>query len=430
MINRLLLVVCIFCACCSVYAQKSKILTDKFLAYQVALPQEKVYLHLDKPYYIRGEDIWFKAYVFSAELHTPTAISQILHVELISPSGIIIQKLVLKIFNGVAIGDFKLSNQLSPGQYQIRAYTRWMRNFDEDFFAQNRFSVKEEVPKEERQSDSLQKFQKLSEITQVDFFPEGGDLLDGISSKIAFKAIDNYGLGIPIRGWVIKEESDTIGTIQSIHEGMGSFMLTPQQGIQYRALVEFPDGSRAGYNLPKSKTQGLGLRVRNTQEEHLFLTVFTNQKGKNPFTLIGQLRGKVYLVHTAQVSLEKTLTLKIPKIDFPSGIMQLTLFDQQNRPQAERLIFINHQDHLKINLKSSETTYQVRDKIHVEIEVTNKANLPVMGNFSVAVTDKNLIKQAGSKANIITYSLLSSELKGYIYQPNQYLQDNSFKTIF
>jgi len=96
--------------------------------------QEKVYLHLDKPYYAVGDDIWFKAYVVDAKSSAPSTISNILYVELINDKDSITTQIKLPIESGITWGDFKLADTLKEGNYRIRAYTQWMRNANPDFF--------------------------------------------------------------------------------------------------------------------------------------------------------------------------------------------------------------------------------------------------------------------------------------------------------
>lgn len=97
-------------------------------------PQEKIHLHLDKPYYAIGDNIWFKVYVVDTKNSAPTTISNIVYVELINGENKIERQLKLPMQSGVTWGDFKLTDSLSEGNYRIRAYTQWMRNAGPEFF--------------------------------------------------------------------------------------------------------------------------------------------------------------------------------------------------------------------------------------------------------------------------------------------------------
>ncbi|MFB2119016.1 TonB-dependent receptor plug domain-containing protein [Parapedobacter sp. 2B3] len=97
-------------------------------------PREKVYLHLDKPYYTVGDDIWFKGYVTLGANNQLSGLSKILYVDLVGPEDRVVQSIRLPLIAGVTMGDFQLVDSLEEGNYRIRAYTNWMRNFEPDIF--------------------------------------------------------------------------------------------------------------------------------------------------------------------------------------------------------------------------------------------------------------------------------------------------------
>ena len=104
-----------------------------FQRYLDELPQEKVYLHFDRPYYAAGETIWFKAYLTAGAFHLPSTLSRPIYTELINPDGKLITKLKLLSINGSATGIFMLPDSLSTGKYLVRSYTQWMRNSGDDY---------------------------------------------------------------------------------------------------------------------------------------------------------------------------------------------------------------------------------------------------------------------------------------------------------
>ncbi|MEC3879985.1 TonB-dependent receptor plug domain-containing protein [Parapedobacter sp. 10938] len=110
-----------------------KVLT-KLESHANQYPQEKVYLHLDKPYYTVGDDIWFKGYVTLGAYNQLSGLSKILYVDLIGPEDRTVQSIRLPLIAGVTMGDFQLADSLDEGNYRIRAYTNWMRNFEPDAF--------------------------------------------------------------------------------------------------------------------------------------------------------------------------------------------------------------------------------------------------------------------------------------------------------
>ncbi len=146
---------------------------------------EKTYLHTDRSIYISGENIWFKAYIVDASTNRLIDHSKNLYVELISLDSKIIQKRNVLIEDGVGFGDFQIGDSLKSGIYILRAYTNWMRNFGDTFFFEKEISIA-------NSTDSDQFLQRifLADKSGIDiqFFPEGGSLVDSIPTNIAFKA--------------------------------------------------------------------------------------------------------------------------------------------------------------------------------------------------------------------------------------------------
>jgi hypothetical protein len=160
---------------------------------------EKVYLHLDRHYYLSGDDIWFKAYLVDAQTGklSPKS-SRTLYAELISPESRILQRRVLFVdTDGCAIGDFRIKTTAVSGKYRIRAYTKWMLNFSDVFVFEKEIEV-QNIPDESTpslESDAKKKRKEnpnekviTREDVEIEFFPESGSLIAGIENIVAFKA--------------------------------------------------------------------------------------------------------------------------------------------------------------------------------------------------------------------------------------------------
>ncbi|MGI4022042.1 MAG: TonB-dependent receptor plug domain-containing protein [Janthinobacterium lividum] len=481
-------------------------------------PTEKVYLQLDKPYYAIGDVIYFKAYTTVGSKHQPSALSKILYVDLINNKDSVKQSLRLPMVSGLSWGDFALTDTLQEGNYRIRAYTQYMRNFGEDYFFDKTISVGNAIsntvfttvnykfitengqqkinavinyadlnnqPYAEKavsyrvqldfrtvlkgkavtdasgnlninfsnpQPTSLKSGSITTSITtdtkkvvvktvpikatssnvDVQFFPESGNLLNGVRSKVAFKAVAADGLGIAIKGAVFNDANVEVAKISTQHLGMGTFMLFPESGKNYTAKVTFPDGSTNSFELPKAADQGFLLNVNNNDPDYINLHVAVGnetfkQKQGTDIMVVGQSGGDVY--YTAKSKLEsQTFSAKIPKNRFPSGIAQFTLFTQEGEPLNERIIFIQNPDQLNINISSAETT-SPRQNVKLDFTAINKAKAPVVGSFSVAVTDETKVPVNEDKeSTILSNLLLTSDIKGYIEQPGYYFAHPNEKT--
>jgi len=192
---------------------------------------EKVYLHLDKQNYSFGDTIWYKAYTVIGEHHQLSALSGVLYVELISPKDSLVTRQILPLISGIGWSDIPLSHTLKQGNYHIRAYTNWMRNAGPDYFYNQNIRIGG-IPTE----TSPQK-QTTQASPDVQFFPEGGALVNGVRSRVAIKAVNGEGFGQDIKGVIEDNQGNIVADFASRHLGMGVFAFTPQSGKTYKAKV-------------------------------------------------------------------------------------------------------------------------------------------------------------------------------------------------
>ena len=255
-------------SCLSLFAQDDSsptLLVNKLKSFNQTRPAEKAYLHFDKPYYAAGDTIYFKAYTVMGERLDLSRISGVLHVELINAKNKIDQSIKLQLVNGLANGDFALPDSLPAGNYRIRAYTRWMRNEGEDGFFEKTIPVGS-VEKNKVAESAFSNNKPGTDKPEVQFLPEGGELLTGISCKIAFKATGASGLGIAVQGVITDNFGKNVATFNSAHLGMGSFELKPEYGKTYQAMLTFADGSRDNIYLPQVKEKGIVLQITDDDQ--------------------------------------------------------------------------------------------------------------------------------------------------------------------
>ncbi len=491
-----------------------KKLIQSFEKYQDTHIQEKVYLHMDKPYYAIGDDIWFKAYVVNAQTLTPTPLSNILYVDLINSRDSIKKTLRIPLLAGFGYGNFELKDSLGEGNYRIRAYTKWMRNFADAFYYDKVVKVgnawtnqvitkanysfekvdnKENVTahinysnidgyayadkevtynieldfrtlakgksKTDENGDMTIKFTNdkpflaktgrittslkiadntivnkyipivnTSDQTDVQFFPEGGDLVQGVRSKIAFKALGSDGLGKEISGYVEDDKGTKLANIKSRHLGMGYFSLTPISGEHYQAVINFEDGSQKTLKLPEVKADGFVLSVNPSNDSNVVVKVTTNptfadRNKDKEFVVVAQNSGNI--IYTAKTKLTgSSFGAELPASRFPSGITQFTLFNEDNIPLAERLIFVEPKNLLKLALTVDKQSYSQRGRTKLEIKATDPDGKPVVGSFSLAVTDETKVPvKEDEESTIYTNLLMTSDIKGYVEDPNYYFHD-------
>ncbi len=257
----------------------------------------------------------------------------------------------------------------------------------------------------------------------LQFFPESGKLLANIESRVAFKAIDEFGKPVDVQGDIINNKGDFITSFNSFHDGMGTFTLTPSDNNIFYAKIRTPFTSEKRIPLPKVYREGVNfgvksdslstrLKINSTINKQLYLKVSNSHKELLKQTV--DTNGDVITINTKE---------------FPIGITKFMIVDKNQIPLAVRLVFMNSHKQLNIDIQLEKTTYQTREKVNVTITTKDKNNKPIPSNLSIAIADNKLLSFADDKQDhILSYLLLSSELKGKIHKPNFYFNLKKVKS--
>nr|WP_294796119.1 hypothetical protein [uncultured Mucilaginibacter sp.] len=256
------------------------------------------------------------------------------------------------------------------------------------------------------------------ENTDVQFMPEGGQLVAGLTTRVAFKAIGEDGKGVTVNGKILDSKGRQVVVFSSAHAGMGSFEFMPAAGETYSAKV---DGIIKTYNLAGVKLSGTTLAVKQAGKDSLRIAISATGDANNSYFLIGQARG---VVCYAQAVSGPSVTVSVAKSLFPTGIVRFSLINSNNQPVNERIVFVNQHDDMRISIEPQKTLYGIRDNIALAIKVTDKDGKPVEGNFSLAVTDNSQVKPDSLGSNILINLLFTSDLKGNIEEPGYYFTAN------
>ena len=386
-------------------------ITQKFEAWQQVHPQEKVYVHLIKSLFLPGDTMYCKVYLVNADGNMPSAISRVVYIDLINGNKQVLKTTVVPMSDGIGWCSVAIG-KMNAGNYHIRAYTNWMRNSDASFFFDKMIAVSD-VFKQAGKSSEPKPFHK------TDFFFEGGQMVAGLPSRVAFKAIGTNGLSSNVTGSIRDEAGKDVVSFHSGFAGMGSFLFTALPQHIYNAVVKYQDGFEEKLPLPKAEEKGYVLAIDNMDKDNINITSSSNEAG-NEVALIGQNQGKI--LYSSNLKLVNgTINTKVLKKKFPTGITQFTLFDDKGIPVAERLIFINHQDTLHIETTMEKSSLVKREKVKLKLHVTDNLDESVTGSFSVAVTEASMTPYDNIKdENLTTNLLLTSDLKGYVESPNYY----------
>ena len=253
----------------------------------------------------------------------------------------------------------------------------------------------------------------------VSFFPEGGWLIPGIPAKIGFKALRYDGLSEEITGEIYDSNNQHIGSIQSLHAGMGYFTLTPESGKTYYALCTNKNNLTLRFSLPAVQPNASVIQVIAHNGQFEISTHGNGLTQENDLFLIIHMRGMVY--YAQKMPPNHRVVLQTEGI--PSGILQILLLDNQLNPLSERLIFHRQHDFAKAEITPDQSSYGKRAPVKMDITIDALEGFSNSGFVAVSVTDDHDILP-DTAMTLTSYLLISSELRGNIEDAGFYLSDD------
>ncbi|MBD1423099.1 carboxypeptidase-like regulatory domain-containing protein [Sphingobacterium chuzhouense] len=299
---------------------------------------------------------------------------------------------------------------------------------DKEYLKKGRLNVKIDGDKLEPTLVGSYSLQHALWDADVQFFPEGGDLLAGVPKKLGFKAVSSTGKGLKIQGKIIDSKKKEIASFNDIAFGMGAIDFMPVAGESYKATISFENGEQRTYDLPEVKAEGINIVLHNEEDVSLQMGLIANdayyeKMANQPFYVLGQSNG--HLVYAAQATLKNSSVLiNLPKDKLPNGIVQLSIMQPDGKLLSERLVFNQSQPLLNIGVKTDKTTYAKKESVRLTLQVPVTDSLK--SNYSVSVIDDAKVPyNDDQELGILSNYLLTSDLKGYVEQPNYYFNEKN-----
>jgi len=449
--------------CTANAASRLDSLVQRLRLFGERIPQEKVYVHMDNTCYFLGDTIWFAAYTCQTDSDKPSTISRVLYAELFNEDGYLMARKTIRMTNGRGNGFFSLADtSLYAGFYELRAYTRWQLNWgraerehsdgaEEWFF--NRQMAKEYYrdydklysrvfPVYDHPKDSVAYNQwitprPLRRATatsskprlHLTLYPEGGQLVDGCPCRVAFEAAMHDGMAVEgtlvlrdINGDAVSMGDgfgNEVSAASTSHRGRGIFEFTPQYENLYEAEFTSADGLVAKAELPIAQKEGVAIVVRQGERQwHITTHVRGIPEGK-------QL--KVEIAHEGKVLLCEPMkhTLLIRNNDLPMGVNQLIVSDDEGRVYADRLFFVTKTEQLQPTLAVSGLKEQYKPFEKVSLKITDvRSDEKDEAFISLAIRDAAASADTYDSGNIMTEMLLTSEIKGFVPQPEWFFESD------
>lgn len=400
----------------NVFGQAAKDAVAKFNNEQKFLA-EKIYVHTDKQQYFVSDFLWFKLYNFKGVGKGFSDLSKVAYVELVDGSGVPKLQTMVSLKAGRGNGSLELTKTLETGAYTLRAYTNLMKNGGSELFFEKKLTIINPSLNLSLASDKKRSY-------DVTFFPEGGDLIEGIPANVAFKAINQNGEGISLKGIIIDDRNDTAATFSTLKYGIGKFFLPLRAGRSYKAVCVTPDKEILIKQLTDVKRSGYSLQLNEIN--NAFEVRAASNLTDNTVSILVH-NGKEVIEAQSVAMMGGVAKFAIDKSKLTGGIYQLTLFDAKGIPVAERLFFKRSTDKFVFNTALSKATYNTRDKIIVDAVANDEKGVKKVGEASFSIYKVDSFQKL-DEMDIVSYLRLSSEVKGNIEDPQFYFSAENEET--
>lgn len=381
--------------------------------------QEKVHIHFDRGVYNKDETIYYKAYLL--EDHDLTSLSKNLYIDWYDAWGKLLKQTVSPIFLSSAKGSFAIPADYTAKTISVKAYTKWMLNFDTAFIYNRILTIHQPADYRKQQNQSTA---TLSYSTHVQIYPEGGFAVAALTNKFAFKATDQFGNPVFVKGIIKNNKGEQIDSLTAAHDGMGVFSLLLQQGERYFFNWTDERGKTGVTEITAQKEAGACIHVLPAPKKAIFTVERSANAGeafKTMHLLVHRNQGLRYKIDF-NLSEKKNITSEVSTDDLPTGIVQFTLFNSNWVPVAERIIFVNNQNHSfypELKITKKDLTKKGTNQLEVFVPDT------LLANMSIAVADASTGDL--NEPTIFSDLLLSDEIRGKVYKPAYYFSNEGMR---
>ena len=378
---------------------------------------EKLYVHLDRPVYTARETMWLKLYAVDGTWHKSLALSKVAYLEVLNAQQQPVLQTQLALHNATAQGALDLPATLPTGRYVVRAYTSWMKNFDPEYYFQTPVTIINTF------AASGSAGAPAARSYDVQFFPEGGQLVQGVASRVGFRVADAAGRGQAATGTVRDAQGRAVATLRTLRAGLGSFEFTPAAGAAYTAEIQLAAGQKLRQPLPAAAAQGYVLRLAEASATQLRLHVRARGLGAEAaqLALVGHSGQRIATAQVAVPNAQGEVDFVVDKAALLPGISHFTVFNSRRQPVAERLYFRRPRP-LAVTAAFSQARYGPRQQVALRLALPAGA---APAQLSLAVYQLDSLAAGVAQAGIGSVLSLTSDLKGTVEDPDYYLRDSS-----
>lgn len=391
---------------------------QQFNQYNQETYTEKIYLTTDRSFYLTGEILWFKIYVTSGTTNHLSTLSKIVYTELVDKNNNVFLRCKTGITGGTGNGSFYLPLNIPSGNFTIRCYTNWMKNFDASFFFEGAVTIVNAG------ASGMLPVADTMPFYDISFFPEGGNLIQEAENNIAFKITDKNGSGLNKCTGIVTDGNDIIALFAPQHAGIGTFLFTPLQSHTYTAHIIDTAGKEIARKSMPVASEGFAMQLSRLPSGQLSIAVKSAPgipANEKELYLFAHTKGVIKSIQKASPQ-PGAVQFIIDESKLGEGITHFTVFNSERKPVCERLYFKRPGQKLNISAEPDAQHYSTRKKAALKIFATDGDNKAVAANMSLSVYKADGLQKERT-SDIYSYLWLNADLKGNIENPSYYFEN-------
>ena len=379
---------------------------------------EELYVRTDRDLYIAGENVWLKIIKLNGTTHCPVSISKVVYTDLLDIDNNPVLQLKTGIDANSGSAGFILPDTLRSGNYIIRSYTNWMKNFSPGHFSYKRISVINPF-------DNISRIKiRESNVTpdSIIFYPEAGHMINGLETRLGLRSLSKSGVPVKIKGFVVLENNDTVCSVETDNNGYGLARITASTGEKLMFIFHDNAGRSKKFPLPEAE-EGITISVISKKEGPNVLAKISHSEN---FSLIDRklyiITGGMDIMETRkEVRVEKDHEVILLKEDLPTGLFSVMLSDDNGKILAQRWIYNEPEQSIQYSI-SAPKTLSAREKTGITISATDNNGLAVESDFSISVVKAFTVNKNGFNSKIRQVPDLTAAISDFVLPDiNDYL---------
>ncbi len=255
----------------------------------------------------------------------------------------------------------------------------------------------------------------LLQTIDVAIYPEGGDLIAGLPNRVYIEGRTPAHKPADMSGVVVNNSGKEVATFHTEHEGRGRFSFIPQKGSAYSLRVVEPAGIKTLFPLPPVRESGAVITSTSDvipRQKDVIVRVAATASGAYGIALGRQGREFSFKPITLQANKSADVAFTVPRsLD---GVIVATVYDDRKNPIAERLLFRQPENNVKVQISADRADYVPGDKVNLKVTTTDDTGKPVSAVVGITVTDSSILEMIDKREQaprLPVMVLLESEVK-------------------